>query len=63
MTSNLVHNYANSFLCCSDCSWFYKDFGDAIGDDIVMTVCRDESVSNEDIGIEMVEIYVQSWIL
>ena len=47
--------------CCSFNSppWFYKDLSEDTTDDIEMRVCRDEDSSNEDIAIEMVEIYVQ----
>ena len=39
--------------------WFYKQLPQPTTDDIEMRVCRDEDASNEDIAIEMVEIYIQ----
>ena len=46
--------------CCSFNTppWFYKQLQPTT-DDIEMRVCRDEDASNEDISIEMVEIYIQ----
>ena len=47
--------------CCSFNTppWFYKQLPQSTTDDIEMRVCRNEDASNEDIAIEMVEIYVQ----
>ena len=47
--------------CCSfnDPPWFYKQLPQPTTDSIEMRVCRDEGSSNEDIAIEMIEIYVQ----
>ena len=39
--------------------WFYRQLQQPITDSIEMRVCRDEDRSNEDIGIEHIEIYVQ----
>ena len=39
--------------------WFYKDLPQSTTDDIEMRVCRDEVAGNEDIAVEMIEIYVQ----
>ena len=39
--------------------WFYKKLNAPIADDIEMRVCRNEASSDEDIAIELVEIYVQ----
>ena len=46
--------------CCSfnNPPWFYKQLSRATTDDIEMRVCRDETIANEDIRIEMVDIYV-----
>ena len=49
---------------CSCCSfnnppWFYKQLPQPTANDIEMRVCRNEDASNEDIAIEMVEIYIQ----
>ena len=46
--------------CCSFNTppWFYKDVGSTT-DDIEMRLCRDEDRSNEDIAIQITEIYVQ----
>ena len=47
--------------CCSfnNPPWFYKQLPQPTTDDIEMRVCRDEDASNEDIAIEMVEIYIR----
>ena len=47
--------------CCSFNTppWFYKQLPQPTTDDIEMRVCRDEVADNEDIAIEMIEIYVQ----
>ena len=47
--------------CCSfnNPPWFYKQLPQPTTDDIEMRVCRNEDASNEDIAIEMVEIYIQ----
>ena len=47
--------------CCSfnNPPWFYKQLPQPTTDDLEMRVCRDEDVSNEDIALESVEIYVQ----
>ena len=47
--------------CCSFNTppWFYKELVQSTTDDIEVQVCRDESVTNEDIAIEIVEIYIQ----
>ena len=48
-------------MCCSfnNPPWFYKQLPEPTTDNIEMRVCRDEVVSNEDILIEVIEIYVQ----
>ena len=48
-------------ICCSFNSppWFYKQLPQPTTDDIEMRVCKDENVSNEDVAIEIVDIYVQ----
>ena len=47
--------------CCTfnNPPWFYKELPRPTTDDIEMRVCRDESSSNENIAIEMIDIYVQ----
>ena len=47
--------------CCAfnNPPWFYKQLPQPTTDDIEMRVCRDEDASNEDIAIEMVEIYIR----
>ena len=47
--------------CCTPNTppWFYKQLEPSTTDAIEMRVCRDESDDNEDIAIEIVEIYVQ----
>ena len=47
--------------CCSfnDPPWFYKQLPQPTTDGIEMRVCRSHIASNEDIAIEIVEIYIQ----
>ena len=47
--------------CCSFNTppWFYKQLPQPTTDDIEMRVCRDFFLNNEDIAIEIVEVYVQ----
>ena len=47
--------------CCSFNSppWFYKQLRQITTEDIEMRVCRNEGRANEDIAIEIVELYVQ----
>ena len=47
--------------CCSFNSppWFYMQLSQATTDDIEMRVCHNEGRANEDIAIEIVELYVQ----
>ena len=47
--------------CCSfnNPPWFYKQLSPNTTDDIEMRVCRDQARTDEDIVIEVVEIYVQ----
>ena len=47
--------------CCSFNTppWFHRQFSQPTTDDIEMRVCRNEDATNEDVAIEMVEIYVK----
>ena len=47
--------------CCSFNTppWFYKQLPQPTTDDIEMRVCRNEDATNEDIAIQVAEIYVQ----
>ena len=47
--------------CCSFNTppWFFKQLPQPTTEDIEMRVCRDEDSDNEDILIEIVEIYAQ----
>ena len=47
--------------CCSfnDPPWFYKQLPQHTTDDIEMRVCRDQEASNEDIALEMVDVFIQ----
>ena len=47
--------------CCSfnNPPWFYKQLPQPTTDSIEMRVCRDQDTDDEDIAIEMIEIYVQ----
>ena len=48
-------------LCCvtNNPPWFHRDLPSVTTDDIEMRVCRDEDSANEDVAIDLVEIYVQ----
>ena len=48
-------------LCCASDNppWFYKQLPQPTTDDIEMRVCRDEVSSNENIGIQEIEIFIQ----
>ena len=45
--------------CCDDTPWFYKQLPQPTTDAIEMRVCRDFVAADEDIAIQVVEIYVQ----
>ena len=47
--------------CCSfnNPPWFYKQLPQPTTDDIEMRVCRDEEIGNENVPIEIIELYVQ----
>ena len=47
--------------CCSfnNPPWFYKQLPQPTTDNIEMRVCKNEDASNEDVAIEIVEIYIQ----
>ena len=47
--------------CCSfnNLPWFMKELPSPTGDDIEMRLCADESRSNEDIPVEVIELDVQ----
>ena len=47
--------------CCSfnNPPWFYQQLPQPTTENIEMRVCKDEDVSNEDVAIEFVEIFVQ----
>ena len=48
-------------LCCvsDNPPWFYKQLPQRTTDDIEMRVCIDEGSTNENIGIQEIEIYIQ----
>ena len=48
-----------SCLCCTNPPWFYKQLPQPTTEDIEMRVCRNQNSDNEDILIQVVEIYVQ----
>ena len=51
----------NQNTCCSfnNPPWFYRKLPGKTNEDIEMRVCRDENRNNEDIAIEIVDIFVQ----
>ena len=50
-----------SSTCCgfNNPPWFCKDLPQSTTDDIELRLCGDGDISDEDIGLEIVEIYVQ----
>ena len=46
-------------LCCDNPPWFYKQLPQPTTDDIEMRVCRDQNVNNENIGIQVITIFIQ----
>ena len=50
-----------SSTCCgfNNPPWFCKDLPQSTTDDIELRLCSDQDISKEDIGLEIVEIYVQ----
>ena len=51
----------NTYTCCpfNNPPWFYRELPQPSTDDIDMRVCRDQRRSDEDIQIQVIEIYVQ----
>ena len=51
----------SSNACCSfnNPPWFYKQLPQPTTDDIEMRVCRDEDRGNEDLFIQIAEVYIQ----
>jgi len=47
--------------CCVDPSlpWFVRQFPKAQQDDIEIRICHDQAVGNEDIMVEIVQLFVQ----
>ena len=47
--------------CCSfnNPPWFLKQLPQPTTDDIEMRVCRDQLVNDENVAIEVIEIYIQ----
>ena len=49
--------------CCQSVrdslGWFIKELSTPTTDDIEVRICADESLANEDIGLERIEIYIQ----
>ena len=50
-----------SSTCCefNNPPWFCKDLPQPTTDDIELRLCRNQDIDDEDIGLELVEIYVQ----
>ena len=47
--------------CCDppNLPWFHRTLNAATTDDMEVRWCRDEAASNEDVGVELLEIYIQ----
>jgi hypothetical protein len=52
---------SNEGACCTVMSlpWFSVDLAESTTDDIEVRICGDESTSNEDTPIELLDIYIQ----
>lgn len=48
-------------VCCSfnNPPWFYRELPKATSDDIELRLCHDEPTENEDVAIEIIELYVR----
>ena len=55
------HGCVSTSTCCifNNPPWFHKQLSDLTTDDIEMRVCIDQDADDENVFIEMVEIYVQ----
>ena len=53
--------YKAGNTCCSfnNPPWFYKQLPSSVTDNIEMRMCRDSGNDNEDVAIEIVEVYIQ----
>ena len=47
--------------CCNQTGlpWFYRNLPQKVGDDIEVRLCANEAIANEDVYVELVEIFVQ----
>lgn len=45
--------------CCNRGEWFYREFPLPVSNAIELRVCTDSNIADEDIGIQLVELYVQ----
>ena len=60
-THPLWDGQCSSNSCCTynNPPWFHKQLTQTVDDDIEMRLCRDQHRGDEDIAVEVVEIYVQ----
>ena len=51
----------NEAPCCNppDLPWFCKELPEPTSDDLEVRICNDEGQANEDVPIEVIELYVQ----
>ena len=51
----------NEAPCCSppDLPWFCKELPEPASDDLEVHICTDEHLTNEDVPVEVIELYVQ----
>lgn len=45
--------------CCNRGEWFYREFQLPVNTDVELRVCTDDNTGDEDIGFQLVELYVQ----
>ena len=54
----------NESTCCNppDLPWFCKTFPNPISEDLEVRICTDQSIDDENVGIESFELYIQGEI-
>ena len=50
---------SSNSTCCNDPNmpWFHRNITKSTTDDLEVRLCRDESAFNEDVGVELIELY------
>jgi len=50
---------ATQVNCCDRGPWFYREFNTAFLDEVELRLCLDQDTSDEDIGLQLIELWVQ----